>query len=616
MAITKTNFINYTRCRRYAALEEIHKDKIESNMTIEEYMSEEKDENLKELLSSMFELNEDETEVDKTIKIDKQLEVMMEYYKEVELTAGLEVERIFGGETIYSTDTYRQESFDFSKNGIKYLCFVDIYNESNDEINIIEVKATTSRKYKKLDYSIEKEKFPLFIKIDKFYSLAKDPNLSKNYEKKVEKLLNRYSDEGKYIYDLAVQRYFIEGYLKENKIDKKINYYLAVLNNEYEYDGYKENGKRIFRTDRFGNDIIDFYKLNDLTLMYQNRIDMERENLEDYIFNSDNSPCKVSVSCALKKNTECKYKSICFKDVPEKNASFNYKRFVSFKGDGIKYNKYDLINEGYLNLDDIPINWLTSENHKIQRDCYDNSKVYVNKDKIRAGLDSLTYPIYHLDFETFPCPIPRFKGEHPYYQSPFEFSLHIEKESGVCDKEKDNYVFLAKTNEDERLELVTELVNRIPIKKGGCMLAQNVTFEKARIKELAEMFPEYKEELLLIRESGRDLLEIIDNNKELYESLGFDEYSINTMNYYNNAQSGSFSIKKTLPLFTNLSYKDLEVQNGTQALIEYANYKNMTDEERTRKQNALIEYCKQDTWAMVEILKGLRKEVEKETMPS
>jgi len=136
--------------------------------------------------------------------------------------------------------------------------------------------------------------------------------------------------------------------------------------------------------------------------------------------------------------------------------------------------------------------------------------IKINKDKIKAGLDSLTYPIYHLDFETFPCPIPRFKGEHPYYQSPFEFSLHIEKESGVCDKEKDNYVSLAKTNEDERLELVTELVNRIPIKKGGCMLAQNVTFEKARIKELAEMFPEYKEELLLIRESGRDLLEIID----------------------------------------------------------------------------------------------------------
>lgn len=608
MAITKTNFINFTRCRRYGALESIHKDKLDSDMTLEEYLSDEENEKYKEMLGTMFESTED-GDIDKTIKKDIQLEAMMEYYKEVEVNAGLYVEKIFGGETIYSLDTYRQESFDFSKNGIKYLCFVDIYNESNNEINIIEVKATTSRKYKKMDYSIEKEKFPLFTKIGNFYYLAKDPLLSKNYSKKVESLLDRFSDVGKYIYDLSVQRFIIEGYLRENKIEKNVNYYLAVLNDEYEYDGYTENGKRVFRKDKLGNEIIDLYELNDLTSMYGPKINIERQNLEKYIFESDESPCKLGVQCALKKNTECKYKPLCFKNVPEKNASFNYKRFVSFKDNGIKYNKYDLINEGYLKLNDVPESWLTSENHKIQRACYDNDEVYINKAKIKAGLESLTYPIYHLDFETLPCPIPRFKGEHPYYQSPFEFSLHIEKSPGVCDKELDNYVFLAKTNEDERLELVKELVTRIPIKDGGCMLAQNVTFEKGRLKELAAMFPEYKEELLQIRESGRDLLEIIDNNKELYESLGFSEYDVNTMNYYNSAQSGSFSIKKTLPLFTNLSYKDLEVQNGTEALVQYANYKNMTEEERKRKQAALVEYCKQDTWAMVEILRGLREAI-------
>ncbi len=607
MAISKTSFINYTKCRRYAALEEIHNDKLSSDMSLEEYMKEEKEDQKKELLVGMFE-ETDDGEIDKTIKIDKQLEALMEYYKEVEINAGLEVERLFGGETVYSLDTYHQESFDFSLNGIKYLCFVDIYNESNNEINIIEVKATTSRKYKKLEYHIDKEKYPLFIKPDKFYHLAPDPKISKDYPDKINKLLNRYSEEGKYIYDLSVQRYFIEGYLKENKIDKKINYFLAVLNNEYEYDGYKEGDKRVFNTDAYGNRIIDIYELNDITKKYQPLIDEERKNLEHYIFESDPSPCKVSPACALKKNTECKYKSICFNMLPEKNASFNYKRFVCFKDGDVKYNKYDLINAGYYKLDDVPIEWLTSENHKIQRDCYDNNKIYINKEKIKAGLNSLTYPIYHLDFETLPCPIPRFKGEHPYYQSPFEFSLHIEKSPGVCDKELDNYVFLARGWEDERLELVRALVEKIPIlETGGCMLAQNVTFEKGRIKELSEIFPEYKKELLAIRESARDLLEIIDNNKELYKSLGFSDYDSSTMNYYNNLQSGSFSIKKTLPLFTNLSYSDLEIHNGTEALVEYANYKNMTEIERDRKQNALIEYCKQDTWAMVEILRGLRK---------
>ena len=51
-------------------------------------------------------------------------------------------------------------------------------------------------------------------------------------------------------------------------------------------------------------------------------------------------------------------------------------------------------------------------------------------------------PIYHFDFETFGCPLPRFQGEKPYQQSVFEFSLHIEREPGVCDKEKDNFIFL------------------------------------------------------------------------------------------------------------------------------------------------------------------------------
>ena len=36
MAITKTNFIEFTRCRRYSALENLRQDKLDSKMTIEE----------------------------------------------------------------------------------------------------------------------------------------------------------------------------------------------------------------------------------------------------------------------------------------------------------------------------------------------------------------------------------------------------------------------------------------------------------------------------------------------------------------------------------------------------------------------------------------------------
>ena len=250
MAITKTNFINYTRCPRYVALDEIKKDKLTSKMTLEEYKQEEQDEQINEILGQLFEVNEDNEEVDLTKKTDIQLQAMMEYYKEVEIEAGRIVDKFFCGKSTYSLDTYKQESFDFSKNGINYLCYVDIYNEQEDCINIIEVKATTSNKYLGLEYGkAGQEKFPLFLKKNNIYHVSHciDDNLQKVYETKINKLKNRFSDEGKYIYDLAVQRYIIENDFKEHNINKKVNYYLTVLNANYVYDCYMENNKRVYR---------------------------------------------------------------------------------------------------------------------------------------------------------------------------------------------------------------------------------------------------------------------------------------------------------------------------------------------------------------------------------
>ncbi len=605
MAVTKTDFINYTRCKRYVNLENIRKDKLNSHLSIEEYKSIEYDEKIDELLSCMF----DDEDNDLTVKENKQLEAMMDYYKEVEILSGAHVNKLFGGTSVYSEDTYSQESFDCEINGIRYLCYTDIYNESEGEINIIEVKATTSRRMLELAYG--KEKYPLFVFENGIYKigLCKDNEYLSEYEKKINSLRDRYK-KGKYIYDLAVQRYIIDRDLKSHNVNKKVNYYLAVLNHEYVYDGYMENGKKIYRKDENGNELISIFDMNDITLSMMDLIDNDRKNLEEYIFNGSSSPCKVGVSCALKKTTECKFKDICFKDVPHTNASYNYKRFLSFRDEyGTSYNKYDLINERYYKLNDIPASWLKSENHIIQRNCYETGEVHINKEKIKLGLDTIKYPIYHLDFETFPCPVPRFRGETPYTQSPFEFSLHIEKTPGVCDKEKDNFVFLADTLEDERLELVKALVERID-GNNGTMLAQNVTFERNVIKHMAEIFPEYKDRLLCIKENSTDLLYYLDTNKEFYMSHGYSEIDAKTMNYYNSKQSGSFSIKKTLPIFTSLSYKDLEVQNGNEALSVYASYDKMSESELKEAKLNLIEYCKQDTWAMVEILNGLRKLVE------
>ena len=141
----------------------------------------------------------------------------------------------------------------------------------------------------------------------------------------------------------------------------------------------------------------------------------------------------------------------------------------------------------------------------------------------------------------------------------------------------------------------------------GTLLAQNVSFEKGRIKELASIYPEYHDDLMKLYHRGFDLLWIVNNHKELYEKLGFSKKEIDTFNFYDERLSGSFSIKKTLPIFSELTYANLDVKNGTEAIIEYAHYNSMTKEELLKTQEALRIYCQQDTWAMVEILNALRK---------
>ena len=351
MAITKTNFIDYTRCRRYSALENIRKDKLDSKMTIEEYMAENEKEEYRELLGSMFE-STDEGENDLTKKEDKELSAMMKYYKEVELESAFKAKRIFNGKFVYSENTYNQESFDFVHNGIRYLCYVDIYNESDDEINIIEVKSTTSRNYiEGLKYGENsKEKRDMFILEDGIYKLNKPSDgsekLIKKFNEKYKKLFDRYSDTGRYVFDLAVQRYIIENDLKSHNIKKRVNYYLSVLNHNYVYDGYMIGNKRIYRTID-GEDIVSFFDMNEITKEYMPIIESMVKNLENNIYNSDPSPCNVGVHCSYKEKCECKYRGICYKNLPEYNASFNYIGFTDRIGLGPdKYNKYDLINNG------------------------------------------------------------------------------------------------------------------------------------------------------------------------------------------------------------------------------------------------------------------------------
>ncbi len=72
--------------------------------------------------------------------------------------------------------------------------------------------------------------------------------------------------------------------------------------------------------------------------------------------------------------------------------------------------------------------WLQIEKVKDK----DNS-LYVDKDGLRDALDSYSYPLHFIDFETSMVAIPFYKGRRPYEQTAFQFSHHIVFENGTIE---------------------------------------------------------------------------------------------------------------------------------------------------------------------------------------
>ena len=212
----------------------------------------------------------------------------------------------------------------------------------------------------------------------------------------------------------------------------------------------------------------------------------------------------------------------------------------------------------------------------------------IDVEAIRAFLDTLSYPLYFLDFESFAPAIPQFDDSKPYQQICFQYSLHYIEEEGGEVKHKE---FLAYPGVDPRRKLCEALSCDIP--ENVCTLVFNQSFEKTRIKEMAELYPDLYEHLMNIHDNIRDLM------------VPFRDRS-----YYCRAMAGSFSIKYVLPaLFPDdpeLDYHNLEgVHNGSEASAMFARMATMEPEELERNRAHLLKYCGLDTLATVKVWQKL-----------
>lgn len=246
-----------------------------------------------------------------------------------------------------------------------------------------------------------------------------------------------------------------------------------------------------------------------------------------------------------------------------------------------------LVDDGVLKVTDIPEDFPLTDIQQNKVVLQKTGKPQIDTEKIRETLKDLEFPLYFLDYETYGSPIPLLDGYKPNQQVVFQVSIHTLHEDGRLEHAE----YLADTLENATSELLDTLTKHIG--PTGNVVVWYESFEKGRNLELAELHPEHKDFLLDINSRVFDLMKVFKKD------------------YLHPEFRGSASIKNVLPvLLPELSYKSLEIQDGTMALSEWEKMikGEMSDEQKSNTRKNLLKYCALDTLAMVELYKKLKEE--------
>ena len=367
-----------------------------------------------------------------------------------------------------------------------------------------------------------------------------------------------------YATDIAYQKYVLEHCGVE-----VTGTYLVCLNNEYVFDGVLDIHK-LFKIVDMADMVSEHY------LQVEGNVAAANDIIEDPI-----EPL-YGLSEGCNKPYPCEFWEHCSSHLPEPCIFDVYK--IPFS------KKIEYYNSGIITYEDIK---KTKEIDNHIRSLQINHALsdlgtYVDKKGIKKFLDTLSFPLYFLDFETMQLAIPQFVGTVPYEQITFQYSLHyLESPEG----ELKHTEFLGVSGEDPRRALSEQLCRDIPM--NVCTLAYNKGFECGRIKELAAAFPDLADHLLNIADNIKDLI-----------------IPFRAGHYYNRAMGGSFSIKSVLPAIypddPSLDYHNLEgVHNGGEAMALFPLIKDLPPDEQAIARHNLLKYCELDTYAMVKVWEEL-----------
>ncbi|MEI6490776.1 MAG: DUF2779 domain-containing protein [bacterium] len=384
--------------------------------------------------------------------------------------------------------------------------------------------------------------------------------------------------ELQYEYDLAFQVNVLE--MCGVPVNKK---YLVRLNKKYKKLGDLEVklGQLFVEEDKTE-------KVDKLMLVAKS----EMEEAFAYLLNA--KPIEGHCSCYYKgRSSHCTTFSISNPGVPsysvhDLNRIGNSKAFLK-----------ELLDKDILKIDKVPEDKIpkikkAKEGEKPKRprklyqvQTYKTKEQRIEYSDIKAELNSLTFPLYFLDYETYPSAIPLFNRYHPYQNIVFQYSLHVLTEDDFKNgREPKHYeeLFLDGDPAERMVESLREHIGDT-----GSVVSWFKSFENSRNRELASLVPLQSIFLNDVIKRTYDLMDIVEN--QYYVHHGF---------------KGKSSIKNVQPVLApDFAYKSLNVQSGADAMEAYRQILKgeLTGRALEEKKEQMLKYCMYDTKVMYVIWK-------------
>lgn len=321
---------------------------------------------------------------------------------------------------------------------------------------------------------------------------------------------------------------------------------IIYFNKNYSYDGCKYAAKKIFKKARWltnaGFDFRLYPKHRVNIANFEESLTKMEATLTGGFEVIGNGTCKEQI-CALHVQ--------CDKDRLE---SFDRRIIESFNQFGLPKQQLN----------------------QIQTLAVINRQNYCDKKALKKWLSQIQFPLNFFDFEWERKILPWVKGQPLFNDYVFEYSLvKIEKDLSVSEK-----VFIVEKNNNQSLfeQLICDF------DECGSIFAYNANgAEIMQLKRFGELHPNYNEKIY-----------------KIIERIISIDVPLTTGMIYHLGIKGSYSLKNIAQLISFNDYATIECQTGLDAVRMYRQYLSTGSD---HDYNALVEYCKADSKAMVALLK-------------